>query len=260
MQDARREILTQVAAGTLTPMEAATRLDEVERAQTQAPESPQASSAGADIRGVRVRSNFGRIIVLGDASVDQATADGPHVARHEDGILVIETDENLDGDFWFGRREGGRWWNSFPGPTVTVRMNPRLETWIAADAGSVTVRNILAPIHAEVQAGSLVVQGFDGPLDLAASAGSIRAEGTLREGISRIRCEMGSVRIALAPDSDVRVGAKAGMGKVNLDNGTHNRARGRRPWGERQEVVCGSGTASLEIESEMGSITVSLSR
>jgi hypothetical protein len=122
-------------------------------------------------------------------------------------------------------------------------MNPHLEAWISADAGTVTVRDILAPIHAEVQAGSLVIQGFSGPLDLAASAGSIRAEGSLREGSSRIRCEMGSIRIALAPDSDVRVSASARMGKVNLDNGTTTRGR-ERPWGNRQEAVYGPAAAN----------------
>src|ERR1700682_1335864 len=259
MDDARRAILTRVAAGTLTPAEAATFLDAVERGQTPAPGSRLTSSAGSDIRGVRVSSNFGRIIVLGDASVDQATAEGPHVARQENGIFVIETEQRVDGDFWFGQRDGGSWWNSFRGPTVTVRMNPRLEAWISADAGSVTVRDVRASIHAEVQAGSLVIQGFAGPLDLAASAGSIRAEGSLREGSSRIRCEMGSIRIALTPDSDVRVSATANMGKVNLDNGTEDRGRGRR-WGERQEAVYGSGTASLDIESQMGSVAVSRSR
>jgi hypothetical protein len=257
MQDARREILTQVAAGTLTPTEAATRLDEVERETTAT--SPVATSEGAIIRGVRVRSDYGRIVVLGDASVAEAIADGPHVARHEDGILVIESDQDFDGDFWFGRRDGGHWWNRLGGPAVTVRMNPRLETWINADAGTVTVRDILAPIHAEVQAGSLVIQGFAGPLALAASAGSIRAEGSLREGSSRIRCEMGSVRIALAADSDVSVTALANMGKVSLDGGTDVRGPGRR-WGERQEAVFGSGTASLDIESQMGSVTVSRSQ
>jgi hypothetical protein len=140
-----------------------------------------------------------------------------------------------------------------------VRMNPRLEAWITSDAGSVTVRDLLATIHAEVQAGSLVIQGFAGPLDLAASAGSIRAEGSLKEGSSRIRCEMGSIRIALTPDSDVRVSATANMGKVNLENATQNRGRGRH-WGERQEVVYGSGTASLDIESEIGSVVVSRTR
>ncbi len=255
MENARREILTQVAAGTLTPTEAASRLDEVERGQAPAPGSPLTSSAGADIRGVRVSSSFGRITVLGDALVDQAVAEGPHVARSENGILVIETDPNFEGDFWF-RRDGGHWWDNLRGPTVTVRMNPRLETWVAADAGSVTIRNVLGPIHAEVQAGSLVVQGFAGSLDLAASAGSIRAEGSLKEGSSRIRCEMGSVRLALSQDSDVRVTASAEMGKVKLDGGAQARGRGRS-WRGSQEAVYGSGTATLEIESQMGSVVVS---
>jgi hypothetical protein len=197
--------------------------------------------------------------VLGDASVDQAIAEGPHVARHEDGILVIETDENYDGDFWFGRRDGGHWWDSFRGPTVTVRMNPHLETWINTDAGGVTVRNITAPIHADVQAGSLAIQGFSGPLELAASAGSIRAEGSLKVGSSRIRCEMGSVRLVLSPDSDVRVHATASLGRVILDNGTQSHGRGRSI-AARQEAVYGAGNANLEIESEMGSVTVSLRR
>ena len=259
MEDARREILTQVAAGTLTPTEAATRLDEVERAQTRGADSQLGSGAGAEIRGVRVSSNYGRIIVLGDASVDQATVDGPHVARHENGIFVVETEERSDGDFWFGQRDGGHWWDSFRGPTVTVRMNPRLEAWITADAGTVAVRNIVAPIHAEVQAGSLAIQGFAGPLDLTASAGSIRAEGSLKEGSSRIRCEMGSIRVTLAPDSDVRVRATAAMGKLNLDNGTGNGETGRF-WGGHREAVYGSGTASLDVDSEMGSVTVSCSQ
>ena len=92
-----------------------------------------------------------------------------------------------------------------------------------------------------------------------APAGSIRAEGSLREGSSRIRCEMGSVRVALAPDSDVRVSVLANMGKVNLDDGTETRGGARR-WGEREEAVFGSGTASLDIESQMGSVTVSRSQ
>src|ERR1700738_2826542 len=101
-----------------------------------------------------------------------------------------------------------------------------------------------------------MIQRFAAPLDLAASAGSIRAEGSLREGSSRIRCEMGSIRLALTPDSDVRVSAGAGMGKITLENGTQERGRGRH-WGGRQEAIYGSGTASLVIESEMGLVTVS---
>jgi hypothetical protein len=259
MEDARREILSQVAAGTLTPTEAATRLDEVDRGQTRPATGPITSSGGAEVLGVRVRSDYGRLIVLGDASVAEATVEGPHLARHENGVLVIETDQNYDGDFWFGRRDGGHWWDSLRGPTVTVRMNPHLELWVSADAGSVAVRDIMAPIHGEVQAGSLLIQGFVEPIELATSAGAIRAEGSLKAGSSRIRCEMGSVRLALGADSDVRVTAVASMGKVSLDNGTDVPGRGRS-WGERQEAVFGSGAASLDIDSQMGSIMVSRSR
>ena len=65
MEDARRAILAKVAAGTMTPTEAATRLDEVERGQTQIAPSQPAASAATDIRGVRVKSDYGRVIVLG---------------------------------------------------------------------------------------------------------------------------------------------------------------------------------------------------
>ena len=258
METTRREILNQVASGTLTPVEAATRLDEAERATAASPPTPEATG-GSGLRGVRVSSTFGRIVVLGDAAVDQATAEGPCVARREDDIFVIEGEPLSDDDFSFNRRTGGHWWNTFREQTVTVRMNPRLELWITADAGSVSVREVLAPIHAEVQAGSLSVQGFAGPLDLAASAGSIRGEGTLREGSSRIRCEMGSVRITLAPDYDVAVSATAQMGKVKLEDSKEG-GGGAWSFGQRHDAVYGAGAASLVIESQMGSVVVARSR
>ena len=254
MQDARRQILTEVAAGTLTPTEAASRLDEMDVGKAAA-KGAQIAPDGA-IRGVRVTSSFGRVVVLGDASVDQVTVEGPHVARTEDDLFVIESEPRFDGDFSFSPRKGGHWWDGiWQQQTVTVRMNPLLEVWITSDAGSVVVRDILAPIHAEVQAGSLAVQGFVGSLDLAASAGSIRGEGRLTAGSSRIRCEMGSVRLALTPDSDVRINAATQMGKVNLDLGTEVPG-GAGGWSRRQEAVYGAGVAALDIESQMGSVVV----
>lgn len=255
MQDARRQILTEVAAGTLTPTEAANRLEEIERgpASSGGHDGP---GVGSSIRGVRVSSSFGRVVVLGDASVDQVTVDGPHAAHQEGDLFVIEGESRFDGDFSFGRRTKGHWWDGiWDQQTVTVRMNPRLEVWVNSDAGTVTVRDIVAPIHAEVQAGSLTVQGFRGPLDLSASAGSIRGEGTLAEGTSRIRCEMGSVRIELAADSDVRVTAMTQVGRLHLDQGSD--VAGPGGWSRRQEATYGAGTAALEVESQMGSVVVS---
>src|SRR5258708_17747516 len=198
MRDTRREILTQVAAGTMTPAEAATRLDEVERAQSQAVAARVGAAAAGEIRGVRISNSYGRIVVLGDASVAQARVEGPHVARTENGLLVIETDDSGEGNFWFGGREGGHWWDNFRWPPITVWMNPQLELWISTDAGGVTVTNVLGPIHAEVQAGSLAVNGFGGPLALLATAGSIRGAGPLKHGAPPIQCDMASFRLALS--------------------------------------------------------------
>jgi hypothetical protein len=254
VEDVRREILNQVAAGTITPAEAASRIDELERGQAQVA-TAQPAPEGA-ITGVRVNSSFGKVVVLGDASVDQVSVDGPHIARREGDIFVIDSDPHFEGDFWFGSRKPGRWWDGFwQEQTVTVRMNPRLELWVNADAGSAVVRDVVGPIHAEVQAGSLLVQGFVGPIDLSTSAGSIRGEGSLKAGSSRIRCEMGSVRIALASESDVRISATTQMGKVNLDGGAEARGRGR--WSQKQETTYGAGTADLDIEAQMGSVVVS---
>jgi hypothetical protein len=250
MSDERRAILEDVASGRMTPAEAAARFDDVEREA-----HPSADAAPTGLRGVRVRSEFGRIVVLGDATVDLATADGPHVARREGDVLVIEREQRFESDFRFGSRNVGAWWNTLREQVLTVRMNPRLEVWISTEAGSVAVRGLSAPIHAEVQAGSLDVQGFDGPVDLAASAGSIRAQGRLLAGTSTIRCEVGSIRLELASGSDVRVTASTAMGKVSLEQGLEVRGKDRA-LGQQKQAVYGAGTASLAIHSQMGTVTV----
>src|SRR5258708_29527469 len=126
MRDTRREILTQVAAGTMTPAEAATRLDEVERAQSQAVAARVGAAAAGEIRGVRISNSYGRIVVLGDASVAQARVEGPHVARTENGLLVIGTDDSGGGNFWFGGREGGHGGGTFRWAPRRLCMNPPL--------------------------------------------------------------------------------------------------------------------------------------
>jgi hypothetical protein len=255
MDDARREILDQVAAGTLSPAEAAGRLEEV--AGRPAPQALPPEGGGR-IRGVRISSSFGRLVVRGDAGVDEAVAEGAHGARREDGLMVIEAEPDRADDFWFSPRDGRRWWEGILQPTLTVRVNPRLELWVSADAGSVNIRDVTGPVHAEVQAGTLAVEGFEGTVDLAASAGSIRAAGRLVEGTSHIRCEMGSTRVLLAPGSDVRVSVVTELGRVSLD--PEGDGRDRQWGGKRRESVYGKGTARLEIASQVGSVTVSRAR
>ena len=68
----RREILSRVAAGTITPEEAASQLDAINADERQAESS---------IRTVRVVRQLGSFEIVGDPSVRDAVAEGPHHAR-----------------------------------------------------------------------------------------------------------------------------------------------------------------------------------
>src|SRR6202171_5113557 len=99
MNNMRREILTQVAAGTITAEEGAARLETME--------SPAPPVSAAPIpptgRQVKVVSQFGSAEIVGDPSVAFAVAEGPHRARQQGDTMVIEPQPFDDDDsFSFG--------------------------------------------------------------------------------------------------------------------------------------------------------------
>src|ERR1700736_4439642 len=112
MQDKRREILTQVAAGTLSAEEGAARLESLEAeappaepVRAQVP--PTALPARPAGRLVKLISQFGSAEIVGDPSVTFAVAEGPHRARQEGDTMVIEQgpfDENDHFSFGSGDR------------------------------------------------------------------------------------------------------------------------------------------------------------
>jgi Putative adhesin len=235
MQDVKREILMQVANKTITPEEAAARIEELEREQ-----APEPAGSGS-LRLVRIEARARSVIVIGDPTVGEAIADGPHTARREGDILYIE-DEERD---TFGFRFGPSFGFNFEDRPLTVRMNPKLALDVDLQAGSLRTRAIRAPIGARVQAGRARFDDFDGPLTLHVQAGDVRARGRMAEGESKIRCEAGSVRIELERDSSVRVRARSRLGKVELPNNDLD-------W------VAGSGAATLDIDVGMGKAEVRL--
>src|SRR5687768_7818471 len=124
MTDLRqRAILEAVAAGTLSPEDAATRLsdlsppdDEDERADERArPQSssappPPAPASDGPVSEIRVTVALRSVEIVGDPSVREAVAEGPHVAHREGSTLVIESrldDEMRSSGFKF-RPAGGR--------------------------------------------------------------------------------------------------------------------------------------------------------
>ena len=235
MQDAKRDILMQVANKTITPEEAAARIDELER-QHEA-EEPRAGS----LRTVQIEAQARSVVVIGDGTVAEAVADGPHRAHREGDVLYIEDDENEGFGFKFGPSFGF----GVEARPLTVRMNPSLSLDVDLQAGSLRARGLRGPIGARVQAGRARFDDFEGPLNLHVQAGDVRARGRMAEGESHVRCEAGSVRIELDRDSSVRVQARSRLGKVELPN-------------NGLDWVAGSGAATLDIEVGMGKAEVRL--
>ncbi|MDQ6919455.1 MAG: DUF4097 domain-containing protein [Candidatus Dormibacteraeota bacterium] len=252
MKDAKREILARVAAGTLTAEEAAVELGELD--YTRHAQEPVATATASDVTRVRVVTNMGSVTVIGDESVREAAADGPHIARREGETIVIESDEDQNGiGFTFGGGRG-RFGLDFKDWKLVVRMNPHLQLDAEVQAGSLTISGIHAPIHAEVQAGSTRIEDFTFPIDLDCQAGSVKARGRLTEGSSRISCQAGSVKLSLDPGSSVKVKAKTSLGRISLPG--QPTVAGIS--GGHTEAQVGAGEATLEIESELGSVQVSV--
>lgn len=276
MQDERRAVLERVARGELSPTEAASLLEELESHEQEPqperdprdwaadwvgqPESaePAPPTAGPGAARIRVVRTMGTADIVGDPTVREAVAEGPHLARREGDTLVIEGQDDALGmgaGFQFGwhhgppnphrmrrRGRGFRWGDAEP---LRVRVNPDLPLEVDAQAGKLRIRGVHGPIRANVQAGSTAISDFRSPLDLTAQAGSVVAQGRLDQGASRIHCEAGTIRIHLERGSSVRVSARATLGKVRFGS-----ADPRTPW------VIGAGEGTLDIDATMGSVAV----
>jgi hypothetical protein len=262
MKDLKREILSQVAAGKITAEEGAARLESLDSAETPAPTTSApvpvlTPTPTADTRRIKVVSQIGSAEIVGDPSVAYVVADGPHTARQDGDTMVICHAPFEESDhFTFGRGERRITVNGldFHKRKLTVRMNPRLALFASVQAGSVRIEGVQGPIQGEVQAGNCQVSGFRGPLDFVIQMGNLSASGKLDAGASKVRCEMGSVKINLEKGSSVRVTARTTLGKVSIDSeGTDQVAVGQTS----KDVTIGSGTGALDVECTMGNVRVS---
>jgi SHOCT-like protein len=244
MNDPRREILNQVASGTITAEEGAARLEALESEPAGEATPSPAPAVNTGIRQVTVNSRFGNTEIVGDPTVATAVADGPHRARQEGDSMVIDQ-SLLSGETTF---EFNRSRISIPGfnsrDKLVVRMNPALALRTRVQAGNVEIRGVKGPVTSDVQAGNCIVDGFAGPLNLTVSAGNLEASGRLDGGSSAIRCQMGEVKVRLDKTSNVRITAHTTLGQVDID-------------GARDQVV-GTGAGTLEISCTMGDVKVTV--
>lgn len=241
MTDAKREILRQVAAGDLSPEEAESRLAELDGGD-------RATATLEPAVTVRVVRIAGAAEVVGDPAVKEAVAEGPHAVRREGGQLVIESRPGPGEGYTFGPLH----LSTDAHRRLRIRMNPDLPLDAEIQAGSLRVQGLKSTIHADVSAGSAHIDGFVKPIQVKVQAGSINASGRLVEGESRISCEAGSVRVALAADSSLKIRARTTLGRLSIPGKVSRGVLG----GEIQETVLGGGAGSLDIDSAMGSVTV----
>jgi hypothetical protein len=263
MQALQREILSQVAAGTISAEEGASRLEALEAGPAPAAPAQAAAQAAAAppvpaARRVKVVANIGMIEIAGDPSVAFVTADGPHRARQEGDTMVIDHLPFGDEDnFTFGGdslRHIVRKSFDLQRRDLTVRMNPDLALVVSTKAGDVRVEGVHGPISAEVKAGNCTISDFRSALNLVVQAGSLTATGRLDGGASKVRCQMGSVRINLEQGSSVRINARTTLGDVAIEGaGTLGTAAA----GSVGKVVTiGGGAGTLDLDCTMGDVKV----
>lgn len=244
MSDPRREILNQVAAGTISAEEGASRLAGLESHVDTAPRPEPAPSN--PVRQVNVVTRFGNTQVIGDPSVAFAVADGPHQARQDGDTMVIEQSPVTDDTAFEFNRPYAR--ITIPGfdfhRNLVVRMNPALSLRTKVQAGNLSIEGVQGAVTTEVQAGNCSVTGFAGPIQLSVTAGNIDAQGRLDGGSSSIRCAMGEVRVRLARTSNVRINARTMMGEVGTE-------------GIKDRII-GSGAGVLDIDCKMGNVHVDM--
>jgi hypothetical protein len=261
VKDLQREILSQVAAGKITAEEGASRLESLDAAKTPAPAEAapaRATQAGiSETRRIKVVSQFGTAEIVGDPSVAYVVADGPHRARQDGDTMIIDHlpfDESDNFTFSRGDRRIVNNSVDLHRRSLSVRMNPQLALLASVQAGSVRIEGVQGPIDGEVQAGNCRISGFRGPLNFVIQAGNLSASGRLDGGASKVRCEMGSVKVHLEKGSSVRVTARTTLGKLSIDTaGSDQIILGQGG----KDVTVGAGSGSLDIECTMGNVRVS---
>ena len=248
MNDPRREILSQVAAGTITAEEGAARLDALD-SEPGAASTPTSAPAGPAVRTVKLQTRLGNAEIIGDPNVAYAVAEGPHKARQDGDTMVIE--QSLFDDeasFEFSRPQGRVRVRGFDlERRLVVRVNPTLPLSASLQAGNLRISGLQGSVSADVQAGNCIIDDFRGPINLNVAAGNVTATGRLDTGASSVRCKMGEVRVVLDKKSSVRIKARSRMGDVSFEGVEDAR---------NNELTIGSGAGTLDCECTMGTIRI----
>lgn len=254
MSDQTRQILEDVASGTITPDEAAALIAQIKE------EGGPTEVAGRDepVRRIQIKAGAVRLTIVGDPTVAEAVAEGPHTMRRDGDSLLIDTNTSMgDGDFsveaprsafmtWIGQMVNR------VGASVQIRVNPDLPLQVLLVGGSLDMVGVRAGASVGVEAGSAQLSGY-GPLLFDVASGSGKVDWTF-VGQSKVRADMGSVSVVVRPESDVMVTADTSLGQAIVKSHTGNLKAAQD--GATPAVAVGEGNGQLSVSSRMGSAQV----
>jgi hypothetical protein len=252
-----KEVLDAVAAGVLTPDEAAKLLDQLKTGEGEGKGAKQAEvpATAAKPKRVRIRAVGRRVKIVGEPFVKTIAVDGPHVVRQEGDTLLISSEgefgASLDGFTLTPPRSLRDVQQKLMdlGRELSIRVNPGLEIEAEITAGSISAERAPLLEQVRVTAGSARVRDVEGPIDVLVQAGSAQVEGRIVNGRSRLRVESGSLQLRLLQGSSVRIRPDAQLGRVQWEPPA-------QPGKENDEQVVGGGAARLDLEVVMGAATV----
>jgi hypothetical protein len=235
-----KQILEDLAAGTISPEEAGRRIDESK------------AEAAASIERVLVRGSGRQIHIVADEQVAAAAVEGPHLLSQEADTLVIEGDHDLGVRFdGFSLHQLQRTFEDIRDfgnrRALYIRMNPRLALDLDITGANVNCSGIPRLDKIRLTAANGKFTGFTHADDVLIVAGAGELRGTVREGRSRVRVESGQVTLELGPDSDVSVKSDVQLGKITVDYREN-------PTGDN--LTIGTGTARLDLSVIMGNANV----
>lgn len=247
-----RALLEEVASGRISPDEAADQIAELQ----QSP--PPVPIADEPVRQIQVKAGAVRLTIVGDPTVAEAVAEGPHTMRREGDSLLIDTNtSSANGDFsvepprsafmtWVGQMVNR------VGASVQIRVNPDLPLQVLLVGGSLELLGVRAGASVGVEAGSAQLSGY-GPLLFDVASGSGKVDWTFT-GQSKVRADMGSVSVVVRPESDVTVTADTSIGQAIVKSHTGNLKAPQD--GSTPPVAVGQGTGQLTVSSRMGAAQV----
>lgn len=208
------------------------------------------SRVGA-ISRVRVHAVGRRVTIIGDPSVANLVASGPHKLRRSGDVLEVATEGELrpsfDGFSVLRPPRGLEDLRLLGGKELVLRVNPAIIVDAEVTGGRLQTSGLGRLGRIRISAGGAQLGDVVEINDALIQACGALISGPLSHGRSRVRVESGHLTVKLSAAANVTVHAETQLGRVNWPGDTR---------GDLDEYVVGNGSARLDLSVVMGRVVV----